>query len=292
MVVLTIYHSEHLEQRLQRIELSLEAHSNALATLTSSHSLRDADLDADTPVAADVGAAEEEQSHGTAVSPTVLRTSGREENTDIARDETSTFFGMPVGHRTNTSSLFTLPQVRTLVGIFPEDYFFLLEARRSIPASISLTMSPLSNNIPLLDRAVTDTLVERFFDLVHPWHPILDRQEFLEEYETMMEKGPRPDQRCALCLVVFALGSIASKPMQSTGLSSDQIPGSAYFQPAIHILVGAWMQSFDNDILLSQGLVLSAIYYMYLLLPLQGWRLIHMASTTIQQILTRSGFSF
>lgn len=212
----------------------------------------------------------------------------RSEDASIPHDESAAFFGMPIGHRTNTSSLFTLSQLRKLVGIFPEDYFFLLEARRSIPESISLRMSPISNSIPQLDRTVTDELVKNFFTLVHPWHPILDREQFRKDYNAVINEQPTPDQRSALCLVVFALGAIASKPMRSNGLLKEEIPGAAFFEPAIHILVAAWMQSFDNDILLSQGLVLSAIYYMYLLRPLQGWRLIHMASTTIQQILTRS----
>jgi hypothetical protein len=75
---------------------------------------------------------------------------------------------IPPKHRTSTNRLLALPQVVSLIGEFPEDYFYQVEARR--PLSLGLlsgTWSPSQVRLPSLDRQVTDGLIGIFFSEIH-----------------------------------------------------------------------------------------------------------------------------
>ncbi|KAL4969818.1 uncharacterized protein BDV14DRAFT_195347 [Aspergillus stella-maris] len=197
-------------------------------------------------------------------------------------NSTLPLFNIPFGHRATTSSLLVLPQVRMMVGEFPQDTFFRLEARRPPLAD------PLVNIPPVMDRIISDDLLERFFELVYPYHSLFEREEFMELYQRVIDRGLQENAETALVLAVLALGAIASEPKPAGEIKEDDMAGFEYYNAASRILVAAWAQSFGGNIMLTQGLVLSALYLLYLMRPLQAWRLIHMASTSIQQTLIGS----
>lgn len=197
-------------------------------------------------------------------------------------------FTIPFGHQTTTSSLLVLPQVRELAGNFPHDIFFQVEAGRSFLGDMLFSMgSSTRYELPFLDHAITDRLLEQYFKLVHTYHPLFERDALIDQYHNALDRGLQLNEESALCLVALALGAIASEPWQQDGEVERETPGFIYFQPALNIFFATWANSFGNNIVLAQGLVLSALYLLYLMRPLQGWRLIHMASTNIQQTLIR-----
>ncbi|KAL4799602.1 hypothetical protein BDV19DRAFT_385370 [Aspergillus venezuelensis] len=197
-------------------------------------------------------------------------------------NSTLPLFNIPFGHRATTSSLLVLAQVRAMVGDFPQDTFFRLEARRLPLADLPIHLPPV------IDRALSDTLLERFFELVYPYHSLFEREQFMELYDRVVDQGLREDEETALVLAVLALGAIASEPRPQGKVKEDEMPGFGYHNAASRILIAAWAQSFGGNVMLTQGLVLSALYLLYLMRPLQAWRLIHMASTSIQQTLIGS----
>ncbi|OAX83338.1 hypothetical protein ACJ72_02298 [Emergomyces africanus] len=193
-------------------------------------------------------------------------------------------FTIPAKRQPPINSLLSLPIIKSLVGEFPEDHFFSIESRKD-PA-LGLWMFA-QVELPDIERDVTDRLVDAFFSDVHPWHPILDRDEFFSIYENVMSDGLGFSLQSAFCLVVFALGAIAS---ETAGIElPDQywVTSLKYLQPALSILMAEAAFSFGSDLLLAQALIFGGIYFAYLAKPLYSWRLIHMASTDVQLLLTR-----
>ncbi|KAL5355640.1 putative C6 finger domain protein [Aspergillus floccosus] len=190
---------------------------------------------------------------------------------------------IPVKHKTSSTFLLTLPPVKSLVGDYPTDLFFRLESRCPLPPQLSLDQWP--SPIPL-DIERDDDLVSVFFSLVHPNHPILDRQDFERIYEKFVETGPDYNLESILCLVVLALGAVATAPPNPQTFQESP-PGMHYIQHAMPTLISLSAWSFPSSILLPQALVLASVYFAYIVRPLQSWRLMHAASTILQT--NRSG---
>ncbi|PTB63173.1 hypothetical protein BBK36DRAFT_1183105 [Trichoderma citrinoviride] len=200
---------------------------------------------------------------------------------------------IPLGHQTSTSSLLTLPQMRPLVGDYPEDFIFRVEDTRSRSLALDfMGVSGLEAEDKHVDRTVADDYLSSFLALVHAFHPILDRDQLLASYEDVMREGLGSDVRSALFLAVLALGATASDPIDDERDHENGNTGDACMQRALRILVPAWMISFSGDIQLSQGLILCALYFTYVVQPLTAWRLINMASSSIQQLLIRQVVPF
>ncbi|KAI8170560.1 hypothetical protein K4K49_004245 [Colletotrichum sp. SAR 10_70] len=188
---------------------------------------------------------------------------------------------IPMSHSTTTGSLLQSRSAKALLGDYPSDVFFRVESKRSLPEPLSLTPIPLSQIVfPEIDAEESSSLVDNFFNLVNPQHPILDRGDFEHIYRDVVGNPLQADLRAALVLVVLALGRAA---VDTPDLTRDGwLPGVEMFTPALQVLLGTWFNSFGDTILLPQGLYLAALYYSYLSRPLQAWRLVHMASTSIQ----------
>ncbi|KAJ3955250.1 hypothetical protein N0V92_008215 [Colletotrichum tropicale] len=188
---------------------------------------------------------------------------------------------IPMSHSTTTGSLLQSRSAKALLGDYPSDVFLRVESKRSLPEPLSLTPIPLSQIVfPDIDAEEASSLVDNFFDLVNPQHPILDRGDFEHIYRDVVGSPLQADLRAALVLVVLALGRAA---VDTPDLTRDGwLPGVDMFTPALQVLLGTWFNSFGDTILLPQGLYLAALYYSYLSRPLQAWRLVHMASTSIQ----------
>ncbi|KAL3480976.1 hypothetical protein BJX99DRAFT_253960 [Aspergillus californicus] len=253
-------------ERLEKIESLLEAHSVAIADLSNN-----LPREGSAPLS-DHNARDEAE-------PSL-----------IPKDSfTPPLFNIPIGHRSTTSSILVLPQVRPLAGEFPHDTFFRLEACRPSLGDLPFSSeSPDYQDLLVPDPARSNELLGYFFELVYPYHPLFEREELRMLFERVAERGLRQDEKSAVYLVVIALGLIASEPRRQSEVAEHEMPGFAHFNAAFRILVAAWANSFGSNVVLAQGLVLSALYLLYLMRPLQAWRLIHMASTSIQQTLIGS----
>ncbi|KAL6882201.1 hypothetical protein HDV57DRAFT_51980 [Trichoderma longibrachiatum] len=195
---------------------------------------------------------------------------------------------IPMGHQTSTSSLLSLPQMRPLVGDYPEDFIFRIEDTRSRSLALDfMAVSGPQAEEKHVDRTIADDYLSSFLALVHAFHPIFDRDQLLASYEDVMREGLGSDVRSGLFLAVLALGATASDPIDDERDHENGNTGDACMQRALRILVPAWMISFSGAVQLSQGLILCALYFTYVVQPLTAWRLIHMASTSIQQLLIR-----
>ncbi|KAH8800419.1 hypothetical protein F5884DRAFT_863126 [Xylogone sp. PMI_703] len=194
---------------------------------------------------------------------------------------------IPLGHQTGANSLFLLPQVIRLIGNFPEDHFSKVEARRSRPGPIhSITKSPSNweDEDEFMDRNAAEEYFRKFLELVYPLHPFFDRHHLVEEFQDVMDKGLGSDIRSGLFMAILALGATASDPISH---QSGSYSGDWLVRKSLRILIDTWITSFRGEILLCQGLILCTLYFAYTVEPLTAWRLIHMASTNIQQVLIR-----
>ncbi|KAK0757972.1 hypothetical protein N5P37_009267 [Trichoderma harzianum] len=186
---------------------------------------------------------------------------------------------IPLGHQTSTSNLLTLPQMRPLVGDYPEDFIFRVEESRSPSAAMDFMTAPgLQGEEKDIDRTVTDDYLSSFLALVHACHPIFDRDVLLANYEAAMREGLGSDVRSGVILAVLALGATASDAIDN---GDNGNTGDACMQRALRILVPAWTLSFGGSIQLTQGLILCALYFTYVVQPLTAWRMIYMACKDI-----------
>ncbi|TFB01890.1 hypothetical protein CCMA1212_006563 [Trichoderma ghanense] len=169
---------------------------------------------------------------------------------------------IPLGHQTSTSSLLSLPQMRPLVGDYPEDFIFRVEDTRSRSLALDfMAVSGLQAEEKHVDRTVADEYLSSFLALVHAFHPIFDRDQLLASYEDVMREGLGSDIRSGVFLAVLALGATASDPIDDGRDHEVGNTGDACMQRALRILVPAWMISFSGDVQLSQGLILCALYF-------------------------------
>ncbi|EER42996.1 conserved hypothetical protein [Histoplasma capsulatum H143] len=156
-------------------------------------------------------------------------------------------FTAPPKHQTSpVYSLLKLPVIRSLVGELPEDHFFSIESRHVPPAPSAWILSQAE--LPDIEREVTDRLVNTFFSDIHPCHPILDRDAFFAMYENVMSDGLGLGLHSAFCLVVFALGAVASEAAAVDPQEQYWEPALKYLQPALKILMAESVFSFGTDL--------------------------------------------
>ncbi|KKP06205.1 hypothetical protein THAR02_01718 [Trichoderma harzianum] len=161
---------------------------------------------------------------------------------------------IPLGHQTSTSNLLTLPQMRPLVGDYPEDFIFRVEESRSPSAAMDFMTAPgLQDEEKQIDRTVMDDYLSSFLALVHACHPIFDRDVLLANYEAAMREGLGSDVRSGMILAILALGATAADAIDN---GDNGNTGDACMQRALRILVPAWTLSFSGNIQLTQGLIL------------------------------------
>ncbi|ODH53802.1 hypothetical protein GX48_00220 [Paracoccidioides brasiliensis] len=285
-----------ISRRFERIETLLQTHSEAIAAISQQHALgalpssQAASDVLPLPAYSTTGPPPQAGLSCTntlhAKSPSVSRTPVPDAGPEFADPSAELpSFIIPSIHQTSTNSLLALPIVKSLAGEFPEDYFFRTESQRSPPPGSWMTPE---QNLPYISRDVTDLLIATFFSMVHPCHPILDPDEFYTTYENVMATGLDFSLQSALCLVVFALGVVASQASGDGARSGDWAPGMEYFQPALQILMAESAVSLGSNLLLPQTLIFGGVYFAYIARPLHTWKLIHLASTDVQLLLSRS----
>lgn len=190
---------------------------------------------------------------------------------------------IPLPHPTTTGSLLQVPVVRSLLGAYPADFFFRIESRRDVPDELNLSLCDSAPvDLPVVGPDEMRLLSGHYFRSVHTQHPILDRDAAMSWLEGLVSRGLEPQPESALALVILSLGAaVSEEPPPRPGL---WLPGIRFFTPALQTLLNYWPKSFTPSVALTQALFLAAVYYNYLVSPLQAWRLSHMASTSAQSI--------
>ncbi|GAD91713.1 predicted protein [Paecilomyces variotii No. 5] len=200
-------------------------------------------------------------------------------------DDASAPITIPIGHQTSTGDLLMLPQISRLTGCYPDGFFSKVEEQRQ-RSPLKYSISPFENESSQLDfhvdKATCDSYLESFFDVVHPFHPFLDTEELLDRYEDTMAREFHFNSQSALILAVLGLGATASDPVDLDN-ADKPYSGDGFIRQALGFLLPAWSTSFQGDVVITQALILCAIYFTYTTDPMMAWRLVHMASTSIQQ---------
>ncbi|KAI8717574.1 Zn(2)-C6 fungal-type domain-containing protein [Fusarium sp. LHS14.1] len=300
-----------LLQRLSAIEALLSQHSASISALerrsetspTSVSVLR-------TEPASATSNNESPLTSGDAISHIAPFLTGKtsESRYSSNQDENLPPITIPPKHRTSASHLLLLPQIARVAGDYPEDYFFGLENARPRTATADFLLEGSTNSLaehPDIDKSSWDFYVDVFFDIVQPFHPFLNDHELKAQCEEVRSQGFGSDPKSALVMAVLALSSTVSAPVGVTPRQGDSSPmdvsrstspessnadspiGTTLMQRALRILFASWMVSFGGDVVMSQALLLCALYFTYTVDPLMAWRLVHMASTSIQQVLNR-----
>lgn len=176
---------------------------------------------------------------------------------------------IPPEHKTSSSYLLGLPQVRSLVGEYPPDLFFRLESRDQLPFGSESDNLLAPQQLCQIDRRYAANLVASFFSSAHQHHPIIDRSEFNDIYSRFIDSGPDSSIESALCMVVLAIGEAAITPADPVSLR-DSPPGMRYMQHAMPTLLYQSSWSFSFNLALPQALVLSSVYYAYIVRPLRS----------------------
>lgn len=193
-------------------------------------------------------------------------------------------FTIPAKHDTMAVRVLALPQIKALVGEYPLDYFYNIEARR--PISWNTVGSELIE-LPILDNAECDILLTKYLSKVYVHHPIIERSEILSLYSDIVQNGFDWSVNSGLILLILALGAVSSE-LQDTRLKGRQLAGPEYFKPAYRIIWDASASDLSANTTVAQGLVLAGLYMAYIARPLNSWKFIHAASTSVQLSLARS----
>ncbi|EXJ77302.1 hypothetical protein A1O3_10460 [Capronia epimyces CBS 606.96] len=196
---------------------------------------------------------------------------------------------IPVGHQTTTGSLFSLEPIQTLIGEYPNDFFYQIESlRSSIPQlesapDVASTLKAIQAN-----QEHSRSLISAFFTSMHPSFPVLDETCFTTFFKKAIHGDADDICDVGLCLVILALGELVPRLAESRDFSPDEeIPGMEYFSVAHRILVHQWVVGFSPIVSLPAGLVFASLYLSYLTKPLPAWRLAYMASSKLQ-VLSKS----
>lgn len=269
--------SREILTRLRHIESILDTHTQAVAALSSELQRRSnhEDTQGTSP-----------HSHASSLPPmsgrfNVAIPTWPAAEYDVPDSVSLPPLDIPVKHKTSSSYLLGMPAMKALVGDYPKDLFFLLESKHALPPQLSFETLPRTPPELHITREMADSLVATFFSTAHTNHPILDEGSFRELYNVFLENGVDSSVESSLCLVVFALATVATASPESSNFSTSP-PGMEYIQQAMPTLLSLSSWSFTYSIVLAQALVLASVYFAYIVRPLQSWRLIYSASTILQ----------
>ncbi|OAA54716.1 Transcription factor [Niveomyces insectorum RCEF 264] len=190
------------------------------------------------------------------------------------------YITIPAHHHTTTSSLFSLPAIKSLVGYYPPNLFYDIESSQDLNTHLALDCD-LASLLAEVDLAPDTTagLIANYFSNVHPKFPILDHGVFLALFQRALPDGYSYDADLAICLLVLALGVLVSTEGNVGSHRCDD--GMPYFRIAYRILTTQWAGSFSSRAQ-PTGLILAAIYFCFKAMPLAAWKMAYMASNNLQ----------
>lgn len=191
-----------------------------------------------------------------------------------------TQFLIPPGHSATLAWLLTLPPIRAIIGDFPKTYFFELEDASALPQPLDITL-PAHINWPSLEAHRLQEFADVYFEQVAVHLTLLTQDGFAGLAEDVLQNGPSFNIETAICLSVWALGCIASKPgiTATSGSSTDtaQELSLEYFSIALRIILSKAMWGFTSNLQTCQALILAGMYFGYLGRPLHAWKMTHSA---------------
>ncbi|MCJ1299532.1 hypothetical protein MMC08_002324 [Hypocenomyce scalaris] len=141
----------------------------------------------------------------------------------------------------------------------------------------------LSASTPsLLSKLFDARLMTAFFDQIHQWYPIFDRQSFEAEYLLASTRPVQPSSNSCLFLMVSAIGALALN-LENGGAGGNNI--NEYAAPALqmlHIIMS------DHTLIGAQCLIICAIYHLLCFKPIQACQYLTSASYKMQNLYRRN----
>jgi hypothetical protein len=193
-------------------------------------------------------------------------------------------FLIPLEHYASANSLLSSPAVASLVGRYPQDYFYDIEEALPLPPQLdamSLENAPVS--WPPLTINAVHTFTQNYFMLAHPNYPVFSQSTFDLMQGNMMEKGPTDSLNTAICYTVYALGCLVSRdrePGDSRAVHREKVTQLALqlFQPALRVILRRAIWGFRPNLEICQALVLTGSFFAHLGRPLHSWKMIYYSS--------------
>jgi hypothetical protein len=183
-------------------------------------------------------------------------------------------FLIPKGHTTVATTLLSVPEVRDILGEYPRDFFYNIEENQPLPDSLKISQD-VRRGWPPLRQETLNILVDSYFRNVHPHHPLFSPFTFSIWQSKLLNKKTIEEPEAAICLVVYALGSLTSARAAD---SSDEALGLHFFKPALDMIIHNYTWSFRPDLTICQALLLAGSYFSHLGRPLHCWRMACFAS--------------
>lgn len=193
-------------------------------------------------------------------------------------------FLIPPGHTATSIWLLSLPAIQSVIGDFPRTYFHELEESTPLPRPLDL-VNPQPVNWPSFAPELLQKLADAYFRDVSPHLPLFSRHYYDILQNDLLENGPTEDIETAICLCIWALGSVASHSTEAAVSGHDTDPatdlGIDFFQPALRIILSKSMWGFTPNLRVCQALFLAGTYFSYLGRPLHSWKMIYTAGLSI-----------
>lgn len=194
-----------------------------------------------------------------------------------------TQFLLPSGHSATLVWLLSLPPVQFVLGDFPKSLFCTLEEDAALPPPLD-PFQPFPVDWPSLKADRLRVLADAYFDNSSSHLPLITRQYYQELQESLFQNGLRQDLGTAMCLCVWALGSMASHLDTEDMDDSHEDLGLDLFSVALKIIMAKMMLSFTPSLHFCQALVLAALYFDGLGRPLYAWKMTDWAGRQFLQI--------
>lgn len=172
---------------------------------------------------------------------------------------------LPYRHKTAAHKLLLWPSIQGLFGDYIPD--LLKDNAMSIEAS--RPMPPPSSQPPILLQA--EAALEAYFKHFYIMHPFLDEDYLRLSVENILANRLREDQESALVLFVLALGCFP--------LNYDPLPFFSNAQRIFSVVSQITIEAVQCHLL-------AGLFYAQLVRPLDSWREINLASTTVSVLLS------
>lgn len=181
-----------------------------------------------------------------------------------------------------------------MIGEFPRTYFCDLEQTNALPSPLNL-IHPGQIDWPSLEPDRLRGLADAYFNEVSAHLPLLTRQTYESLKEGLLQNGPTQDVETAVCLCVWALGSLASHSSK-VAVPEDLVDpaqelGLQFFSVALRIIVSNMIWAFTPNLRTCQALVLAGTYFCYLGRPLHSYRMVHYAGQLFLEMVNLCAYS-
>ncbi|CAK7212158.1 hypothetical protein SEUCBS140593_001419 [Sporothrix eucalyptigena] len=216
--------------------------------------------------------------------------------------------------KSTTGAVTSPPTVPQHSFSYARTYFFDLETSLPLPPQLNenygVNFAPAvipSSFMATSQPAMLDDLVRNYFAHVHPSAPLFSIAQFRQWNYVVCRQGSDDKIETAICLVVWALGSLVPPLQGSVTASSPPKPLSSpvkqqqqqqqrqaerdrfalsLFQPALKIIIHHALWEFGPASLTTcQALLLAASYFSHIGRPLHNARMVYLASRLLIRVI-------